>query len=147
MLHPIDLQGASSDQRNGLYLQHRCRSAELSPTLQLLLVEDISGWLKCELQIMLKEQQWLILINLIVMMYCLCLVEQQHKDTGVCRYGVTSLQGHGIRGVCQVEFLWIQREQSVVWWFTQRGFDSQARQRRVEWDLQVKDKYKSGSLL
>ena len=94
-----------------------------------------------------EEQQWLILINLIVTMYCLCLVEQQHKDTGVCRYGVTSLQGHGIRGVCQVEFLWIQREQSVVWWFTQRGFDSQARQRRVEWDLQVKDKYKSGSLL
>ena len=34
------------------------------------------------------------------------------------------------------------KEQSVVWWFTQRGFDSQARQRRVEWDLQVKDKYK-----
>ena len=147
MLHPIDLQGASSDQRNGLYLQHHCQSAELSPTLQLLLVEDISGWLKCELQIMLKEQQWLILINLIVTMYCLCLVEQQHKDTGVCRYGVMSLQGHGICGVCQVEFLWIQREQSVVWWFTQRGFDSQARQRRVEWDLQVKDKYKSGSLL
>ena len=59
-----------------------------------------------------------------------------------------SLWGHNVCNVHKSEFLWVSREQVSGEVNSQRGFDSQIRQRGEgkELDLQEEDKYKTESL-